>query len=311
MNVALLDVDSKIPNLALMKISAWHKEQGDSVEWYIPLLAAGYDRIYASKIFKYSDGSMLDYDRMIVGGTGSESSQTLPVEIENHQPDYELYGYEHSIGFAMRGCRLRCPFCVVPAKEGRPRSSWTIEEIWQNRDSKHIVLLDNDFFGNPDWPARIEEIQRLGLSVNFSQGLNIRNLHDDQAAALASVRFRNFHNTEKRVHFAWDDPRHEKLIHKGIRRAMDAGIKPSRMTFYVLIGYWSTPAEDLHRVEVLREYGCDPYVMPYDKFDRYQIDFARWVNIKVKFKTMTFPEYMKNQQGRHKDERTIQLFEVN
>ena len=96
-----------------------------------------------------------------------------------------------------------------------------------------------------------------------------------------------------------------------VRQTMDAGIKPSRMTFYVLIGYWSTPAQDLHRVEVLREYGCDPYVMPYDKFDRYQIDFARWVNYKVKFKTMTFPEYMKNQQGRHKDDRTIQLFEVN
>lgn len=310
MKVGLLDVDSTIPNLALMKISAWHKEQGDEVEWYIPIVDNTYDKVYASKIFKYSDGSTLDYDRMIVGGTGSESSQELPVEIENHQPDYTLYSYADSIGFAMRGCRLKCPFCVVPAKEGGPKSSWTIEEIWQHRESKHVVLLDNDFFGNPDWQARVEEILRFGLTVNFNQGLNIRNLHDDQAEAIASVDFRNFRGDDKRIYFAWDDPRHEKLIHKGLRRIKDAGVNLNQVMMYVLIGYWSTPAEDLHRVEMLREYGVSPYAMPYDRFDSYQMDFTRWVNNKKLFKSIPFERYSIKRHGYKQDKKTIDLFDV-
>ena len=308
--IGLLDVDSKIPNLALMKISAWHKAQGDRVDWYVPLESNDFDQVYASKIFDFSDGSMLDYDRMIVGGTGSESAQALPAEIENMQPDYDLYGYPHSIGFAMRGCRLRCPFCVVPAKEGRARSAWTIEDIWQYRDSKHVVLLDNDFFGNPEWPDRLDEIRRFNLTVNFNQGLNVRNLHEHQARELASVRFRNYAGTAKRIHFAWDDPRHEKLIRRGLERVFAAGIAPRYVTVYVLIGYWSTPAQDLHRVELLRSYGVDPYAMPYDKFDRYQINFTRWVNNKRLFKTIPFSRYDTRRDGYKTDDRTIELFEV-
>ena len=121
------------------------------------------------------------------------------------------------------------------------------------------------------------------LKVNFSQGLNIRNIKENQAAALAKVNFFNINGTSKQVHFAWDDPRHEKLIHKGLKTCMDAGIKPYQMAFYVLIGYHSTPEEDLHRVEVLRSYGANPFVMPYNKEDEYQRRFARWVNAISKF----------------------------
>ena len=147
------------------------------------------------------------------------------------------------------------------------------------------------FFGNPDWPARIEEMQKLKIKVNFSQGLNIRNLKPEQAEALVSVKFRNMHNTEKQVYFAWDDPRHEKLIHKGIRICVNAGIKPRQIAFYVLIGYHSTEKEDLHRVNILRDYGCDPYAMPYDKSDPYQKKFTRWVNHKAIFKSVSWDDY--------------------
>ena len=157
MKVAIYDVDSKIPNLALMKISAWHKQQGDEVEHYIPLLRDYYDRIYASKIFNFSDDSMLSDERMIIGGTGWDMKKTLPDEIENMVPDYSIYNYPHNIGFTMRGCRLKCSFCVVPEKEGKPYGVSTMEEIWTQRESKHIVLLDNDFFGNPAWSDRIEK----------------------------------------------------------------------------------------------------------------------------------------------------------
>lgn len=291
MKVAIYDVDSKIPNLALMKISAWHKQQGDEVEHYMPLLRDEYDRIYASKIFNFSDDSMLSDERMIIGGTGWDMKKTLPDEIENMVPDYSIYNYPHNIGFTMRGCRLKCSFCVVPEKEGKPYGVSTMEEIWTQRESKHIVLLDNDFFGNPAWNDRIEEIRELGLQVNFSQGLNIRNIKAEQAAAVASVKFSNMSGKKKQVHFAWDDPRHEKLIHKGIKTCIEAGLKPYQMAFYVLIGYHSTPEEDMHRVEVLRSYGCDPFVMPYNKEDPYQAKFTRWVNHKAIFKTVKWEDY--------------------
>lgn len=290
MKVGLYDVDSAIPNLALMKLSAFHKAQGDDVELYSPLMHGAYDKVYASKVFSFSDGSMLRPD-MEVGGTGIALDRDLPREVESCAPDYSLYNYPHNIGFAMRGCRLRCSFCVVPQKEGGPKPHNTIAEIWTQRSSDFVVLLDNDFFGNPQWADRIEELKRFNLRVNFSQGINIRNLKPPQAEALASVRFSNLRGTKKQLHFAWDDPRHEKLIHKGIKVATDAGLKPSQMAFYVLIGYHSTPEEDLHRVEVLRGYGCDPYAMPYNKDDAYQHEFTRWVNHKAIFKSVAWRDY--------------------
>jgi len=179
----------------------------------------------------------------------------------------------------------------VPEKEGKPVGVNTVDELWTQRDSKFLMLLDNDFFGNPAWATRVEEINEYGLTVNFSQGLNIRNLRPEQAAALASVRFSNPNQTKKQVHFAWDDPRHEKLIHKGIQTCIDAGIRPYQMAFYVLVGYHSTEEEDLHRLEVLRGYGCDPYVMPYDLTDPYQARLKRWVNRKAVFKSVPWAEY--------------------
>lgn len=292
MKIGIYDVDSKIPNLALMKISTYHKKKGDKVEWYSPLFIDSYDKIYASKIFDFSDGFLINPERMIVGGTGWNLYTTLPTEIERLIPDYTLYDCPHSIGFTMRGCRLRCSFCLVPEKEGKPKPNNTIDEIWTQRDSDFVMLLDNDFFGNPEWPERIAELQDFGLKVNFSQGLNIRNLRIEQAKALASVNFRNAHNTGKQVYFAWDDPRHEKLIHKGIKRCLDAGIKAYQMAFYVLIGYHSTEKEDLHRVNVLRDYGCDPYVMPYNKSDPYQKRFTRWVNHKAIFNSVDWSDYV-------------------
>lgn len=292
MKIGIYDVDNtNMPNLALMKISAWHKKQGDDVEMYSPLFLDDYDKIYASKVFDFSDSSGLIPDKMIIGGTGYDMQKQLPKEIEFMPPDYTIYNYPHNIGFTMRGCRLKCSFCVVPKKEGKPVSYSTIADIWSQRESKFIVLLDNDFFGNPDWKLRIEEILKFGLKVNFSQGLNIRNLKPDQAEALASVKFCNMHNTKNQVYFAWDDPRHEKLIHRGIARCVEAGIPPWKMAFYVLIGYHSTEAEDLHRVNILRDYGCDPYSMPFDKSDPYQNRFTRWVNHKAIFKTVPWEEY--------------------
>ena len=290
MKVAVLDVDSKIPNLALMKISQWHKLNGDDVEHYMPLAHHLYDKVYASKIFNFSDGSDIQ-DDMITGGTGIDLKISLPPEMDTMTPDYSLYNYPHNIGFTQRGCRFKCEFCVVPQKEGKPWSANTIDELWTQRDSKFLILLDNDFFGNPDWEERIEEMKEYDLRVNFSQGLNIRIISERQAQALASVNFRNINDNSKQVTFAWDQIKDEKVIKRGFKRVTDAGIKPYQMQFYVLIGFDTTPEEDLHRVMMLKDWGCDPYAMPYDKSDPYQKKFVRWVNRRAVFHSCTWEEY--------------------
>jgi len=291
MKIALYDVDSRIPNLALMKISEYYKQQGHTVERFEPLWMDSYDKIFASTVFSFSDKTLLDKERMEIGGTGWDIDKSLPPEIEAVKPDYTFYNYKHSIGFTMRGCRFNCKFCVVPKKEGKPKPFNTVEEIWTNRDSDFIVLLDNDFFGNPQWRERIDEIKRHNLKVNFSQGLNIRIITDEQAKALASINFRNINNKSKMVHFAWDRFNDEKLIDAGIERVIKAGVKPYQMTFYVLIGFDTTEEQDLYRVNKLKNLGCNPFVMPFNRADRYQKRFTRWVNHKAIFKSVSWKEY--------------------
>lgn len=292
MRVGIYNVDSRaVPNLALLRLTGYHLRRGDTVEPYAPLLATTYDRVYASKVFRYSDGSQLDPDAMVIGGTGWDASVTLPPEVEAAPPDYSLTDYPHSIGFTMRGCRFRCGFCVVPKKEGRPRPTNTIADIWCQRDSRLVVLLDNDFFGNPEWRDRIEEIRRLDLLVSFSQGLNIRIITDEQASALASVKFRNMKGTRKQVHFAWDRVRDERLVMAGIDRVLAAGIKPHQMAFFVLVGFDTTEEQDLRRIHALRARGCEPFVMPYDRRNPYQAALARWANHKAIAKSVPWPEY--------------------
>ena len=293
MKIALYDVDSKIPNLALMKLTRFYHDRDDDVVSFdpkFPLEHGTFDKVYASKVFKFSPTFDLDPERMTIGGTGWDLTTVLPPGIEALQPDYTLYpDFDGNIGFAMRGCRFRCKFCVVPQKEGRPRSNNAIADLLVN-DSDFLYLLDNDFFGNPEWAERIKEIRDLDLRVNFSQGLNIRIITNEQCKALASVRFVNSSGKYKMVTFAWDQPKDERLIYRGIERCKTAGIKPWMMQFFVLIGFDSTPEEDLHRVQSILAVGADPYAMPYDKADPYQKAFARWVNRRL-CKTVPWEDY--------------------
>lgn len=297
MKIAIYNVDTEasIPNLALMKIAAFHKERGDSVEHYAPLDTATYDKIYASTVFSFSDRSYLNPNQMEIGGSAWSLKKNLPAEIERMTPDYSFYDYPHSLGFSMRGCRFNCKeFCIVPEKEGKPKPHNTIDEIWTNRSSNFVVLLDNDFFGNQMWRERIAEIRKHDLCVNFSQGLNIRIITDEQCRALASVRFFNLHRTKRQVHFAWDRFKDEKAIDAGIQRVLAAGIKPYQMTFYILVGCNTTSEQDYYRVMKIRDYKCTPFVMPFDRSDRYQKRFARWVNQKAIFKSVKREDYRGN-----------------
>ena len=137
MKIGIYDVDSTIPNLALMKVSAYHKAAGDSVEMYLPLAIDTYDKIYASKIFNFSSTSGLIPERMIIGGTGWDLYTELPAEIEAMPPDYSLYDYPHNIGFTMRGCRLRCSFCVVPCWRSLASSLLNLASLCQRCHNRH------------------------------------------------------------------------------------------------------------------------------------------------------------------------------
>jgi len=293
MNVGVVQVDGNLPNLAIMKIAAYHASKGDCVEWWLgPLF--NYDKVYASKIFKFSEMPLLP-DNAEIGGTGIDWENRLPDEIDGQNPGdaWCLYPkFNKHLGFSELGCRFKCSFCCVPQKEGKPREASNIKSLLDNPNGEdRLVLLDDDFFGQPLWEDKCKEIISLNLKVCFSQGLNIRVITEKQARYLAQIKFKNINFTGRQVTFAWDQFKDKKLIEKGFRRCVDAGIKPYQMQFFVLIGYDTTPEQDMERVTLLKDWGCDPFVMAYNRDDLYQRRFQRWVNHRAIFKTVRFSEY--------------------
>jgi hypothetical protein len=306
--IGLVQVDGKLPNLALMQICAYHEAQGHQVEWFKGMLFADeYDKVYASQIFQFSQLPPLPQNALI-GGTGIDFKNTLPSEIASFAPSWMLYPeFDKHLGFSMKGCRFGCKFCCVPQKEGRPRSESAIDDILTNPNGgNRLILMDNDFFGIPNWKENLLRIIDLKLRVCFVQGLNIRILTDEQAELLVQCNFQSADFSHKYLTFAWDRYQDGQRIIDGIVRCERAGILPQQMQFFVLIGYDTTPEQDLERVTRLRDLGCMPYVMPYNKFDDYQKRFARWVNHRAIFKTVKWEDYKKN--VKKKTEVTPSLF---
>lgn len=300
MNVLLMQLDGKIPNIALMRIAAHHEASGDTVDfrWVNRIEQArrgmfdDYDRIYASAIFEKTRPIAREvlayFPGAIVGGSGWDEAATLEkIGIAEKRQDYSIYGDEwrQSIGFTQRGCRFRCSFCKVPAMEGRPREEASIEDIWRGDPwPRELILLDNDFFGQTAWQKRIEEIRGGKFKVSFNQGINARMLTDETAAALASVDYRNANMKERRIYTAWDNRRDEARLLRGLASLTKHGIKPDHIMVYILIGYDhqirsaapSLTEDDFHRHARLREFGCRPYPMPYVR-SRELVGFQRWV----------------------------------
>jgi len=292
-NIGLIQLDGKVPNIALMKIASFHASQGDSVEWWHGSLFP-YDKLYCSKIFSFSDDSLIPEDA-VIGGTGYSVTKRLPeaMDILNHSGGWFLYPqYPNHIGFSERGCRLNCSFCVVPEKDGRPSIDLSIKELLTNPHGEdRLVLLDDDFLGHPDSIDIFQELIDRKLQVCFSQGLNIRIITDQQASLLSQLTFMNMSFQYKRVTFAWDRYKDLKSIKAGFDRCISAGIKPYQMQFFVLIGYDSEQWQDRERVETIRKWGADPFVMAYQKDDYYQRRFQRWVNHRAIFNTVSFEDY--------------------
>lgn len=265
MKIGLIDVDShNFPNLALMKISAYHKSQGDEVEWWWGW--GQYDRVYMSKVFDetYSPDhpEPVNTKEIIKGGTGYGLDNTLPDEIEHMHPDYSLYPEltkDIAYGFLTRGCPNNCPFCIVSTKEGR--KSYKVADLgeWWN-GQKHIVLLDPNILAYPGHMDLLQQLAESKAYVDFNQGLDARFLNEKNIRALNMV------NTE-RIHFAWDLMKNSDMVIEGLLQYIKYGkIKdPARRVVYVLTNFDTTMDENLYRIYKLVEMHYDPYVMVYNK----------------------------------------------
>lgn len=292
MIVGLIDVDGhNWPNLCLMKLSAYHKAQGDRVEWWRP--EGRYDLVYKSRVFTdlYSKDNITvtNADRVICGGTGYGVSDKLPDAVEHTFPDYSLYPQfsDTAYGFLSRGCPRNCGFCIVSGKEGRRSVKHAdLSEFWSSQ--REIKLMDANLLACPDHEELLAQLAESCAYVDFSQGLDIRLITPDNVALLNKVR-------TKAVHFAWDNPNID-LTPQFQRFVELTNIKSDRRRrVYVLTNFNSTHEQDLYRVNTLRALGYDPYVMIYDRPSAPPItrQLQRWVNNKRIFHTVqNFKDYM-------------------
>lgn len=289
MNVGLIDVDShNFPNLALMKLSAYHKEKGDNVEWWNGL--KHYDRVYKSKVFDETLSPDIEYvinaDEVIVGGTGYGLDNKLDEEAEHCCPDYSLYGIENTAyGFLTRGCPRGCPFCIVSAKEGRKSIQVAdLDEFW--RGQKQIKLLDPNITASKDCEKLFGDLIASKAWVDFTQGIDIRCLTDKGASQLNQMK-------TKMIHFAWDNYEFHTYEHlKRFRPLIKLDFRKLRV--YVLTNFNTTHEQDLERIYKLRELDYDAYVMIYDKPNapRRTRLLQRWCNNKIIFRSCeNFDDY--------------------
>ena len=295
MKVGLFDIDSKYHNLALMKLSAYHKQKGDETELYKPIFMKTYDRIYISKIFTkfHINECYIPENFYRAGGSGFDLERRLPEKIEHLMPDYSLYNLDYSLGFTTRGCIRNCGFCIIREKEGNIKEHAEVEEFL-NPKSNIVVLLDNNFLALPSHIKKLQKYIDKGWRMDFNQGLDARLVNKENAKLFAKIKYKEM------IRLAWDNIKDESEIMRGLELIIKAGIRPRNITVYVLIGFNTTFEEDLYRIQRLRKIkdergSVKPYVMNYNntlKSRKYK-DFMRWVNNPWIFKSCNWEEYKK------------------
>lgn len=304
MRIGLIDVDGhNYPNLPLMKLSAWHKTQGDQVEWYMPLfhsIGEPFDRVYMSKVFSFTPDFEypINAKEVVKGGSGycielengkevyhTERDKNLPPEIEHIYPDYSLYPEQckdTAYGFLTRGCPRGCHFCHVEAKEGRcSHKVADLSEFW--RGQKNIVLCDPNLIACPDWKDLLQQLIDSKAKVNINQGIDIRMMTEEKAEMIRKLRVDT-------VHFAWDRYEDKDIIVPKFKTFKDiTGWRSRKTSVYVLTNFNTTFEQDLERIYTLRDLDYDPYVMIYDKEHTKGTDkcrmLQRWCNNRKIFKT--------------------------
>lgn len=307
--IGLIDLGKKqkgkeFPNLALMKISAFHKSIGEDVKWYEPMDWQNdqkYSKVYVSKVFSFCDdyNYIINAEKVIFGGTGYYINRTLPKAIENCLPDYSIYpNVKHAIGFLTRGCINNCSFCVVPKKEGKMK----ICDSWQRikrADSNEIVFMDNNVLASEYGIRQMQSMIGQDLKVDFNQGLDCMLVNERIADILASLKWISS------IRFSLDKEYQMTYLEKSIKLLEGKGVKPYRIFVYVL---GTTMESTYKRVEFLRNLGADPFVQPIIDLksgtrnkDKELCTYANYVNKKAEFKSCSWKVYKYNIWGGNYD----------
>jgi len=288
-----------------MRLAAWHRAKGDTV-FLTPFLRdlpfVEYERAYASSIFAFSEERRKRFAQIvpsaIVGGDGYKpiwndltvigrnlGSNLREViddcDPETIRPDYTDYPrHTASIGYTQRGCRLDCGWCRMKTREGEARGVRTLNDLWRGEPHpKHIQLLDNDFFGQPEWKDRLEEAIRDEFKLAFTQGINIRLITHEQAGVLSRAGYWDWDFKARRLYTAWDNLGDEKIVKSQVAMMIDAGIPAKHLMVYMLIGFRKGETEEqiLYRFHELIKLGCRPYPMVFDRTNARLRAFQRWV----------------------------------
>ena len=280
MKILLIDFDSKIPNLALLKLSAFHKSRGDSV--FLNNGCGDPDKVYVSCIYSQNGpqvrGLTTMYPNVEIGGSGISLTKALPDEIEHTCPDYELYDMNYSMGFTSRGCVRRCPFCIVHRKE-----KWDPDHAELDEFLRHdkLVLLDNNLTASPRFKEIVSDLTNRGIRTNFNQGMDIRLITEEKAGLLADANAYDFDFKTRMLYFAWDSLDYEQDVKRGIDLLLDAGIRGSQLSFYILMAFDTTVEEDEYRALKLHNWKVVPYAQLYNNGGSPEVRrFARKVNRK-------------------------------
>lgn len=294
MNVGLMAVDSNHPNLALMKISAYHKSKGDSVEWYTPF--DQYDVVYMSKVFSFTEDYrqyMTNAKKIVKGGTGYDIHSRLPEEMEYLVPDYSIYpGIDHktAYGFLTRGCPNRCKWCVVPEKEGNIHKYMDVDQIAVDGRNK-LVLMDNNVLACEYGLQQIQKIVDKRLRVDFNQALDARLVTEDIAKLLAKVRWLDF------IRFGCDTPKQITECVRAMGLIDKYRERPGNYLMYTMID--KDINEAYHRLSYFRTFKrvcivAQPFRdinNPNQIIPQWQLDLARWSMRREIYKRCDFKDY--------------------
>lgn len=312
MRVGLIDVDGhNFPNLPLMKLSAWHKAQGDTVEWYEPLMHGfpnpPLDKVYMSKVFSFTPDYQyfVNANEVIKGGSGycislvdgkevfdKSKDIELPYEAEHVYPDYSIYGItDTAYGFLTRGCPRGCDFCHVKVKEGLcSRKVADLSEFWNGQ--KNIVLCDPNILACKDWKSLLQQLIDSKAWIDINQGLDIRLMTEEKAEMIKQMKI-------KELHFAWDRYEDKDIIIPKLKMFKEiTQIDIRKLIVFVLCNFDTTIEQDLERIYTLRDLGYWAYVMLYDKEhipkNSKLRKMARWVNMRSVFATVPkFEDYLR------------------
>ena len=343
MRIGMVDVDNHerlkdcFPNLALMKLSAWHKSQGDTVEWCNENSSGMFDKVYLSKVFSFSPDITFDINAREIarGGSGycihvdsdgiehfdSDADKLLPYDIEHMMPDYSIYfddendfkvvngrarltkvGKKHrdtAYGYMSRGCPRGCDFCIVKDKPSDGRYSHKVADLSEFWSGQnYIQLYDPNTLACKDWKDILTQLAESKAHVEFNQGVDIRMMTEEKAEYLRRIKI-------ERVHFAYDRYEDKKIVEPRLKQFKEvSGFRRRKVMVYVLINFNSTIQQDLERIMFIRSLDFTPYCMIYNKsgLKRGDIHFklARWVNFPAFFWGIpTFEEYLAVEKQTH------------